>query len=57
MELFRLLLVKWHAVENAHFSQNPYSGHEPVYQVSLLSITEGLHCNTNTNAKEWDIHT
>ena len=48
MELFRHLLETWHAVENIHPSQNPYSVHEPVYQASLLSITENLLCNTNT---------
>ena len=57
MELFRHLLGTWHAVENIRPSQNPYSVHEPGYQASLLSITESLLCNTNTLAKEWDIHT
>ena len=57
MELFRHLLETWHAVENIHPSQNPYSVHEPVYQSSLLSITESLLCNNNTYAIEWDIHT
>ena len=42
MELFRQLLEKWHAAEYAHPSQNPYSVHKPVYQASLLSITESL---------------
>ena len=56
MELFRHLLETWHALENIHPSQNPYSVHEPVYQASLLSITESLLCNNNTYAIEWDIH-
>ena len=46
MKLFRQMLEKWHTVKSIHPLRKAYSSYEPVYQASLLSVTESLLCNT-----------